>query len=133
MAQQPELPEFKLDDSSLYREEVFSDRQTGGIRKLIPVTADGADDESRPVLFEGQASVYTPGGALPLNFELPGPTLADAVAQYGDAARAALEQTIEEINQMRREQQSSIVVPGQQPAGGAGIIDPTGGRGGPIR
>ena len=104
MAQQPELPDFKLDDSSLYREEVYSDRKTGGIRKLVPITVDGEDDASRPVLFEGQASVYTPGGALPLK-----------------------------INQMRREQQSSIVVPGQQPAGGAGLIDPTGGRGGPIR
>ncbi|WP_348672451.1 hypothetical protein [uncultured Abyssibacter sp.] len=132
MAQEPELPEFKLDEADLYREDVFTDRKAGTIRRMTPVTATGEDDSSRPVMFEGQASVLTPGGALPLNFELPGPTFEDALAQYPDAARAALEQTIEDINRMRREQQSSIVVPGQQ-APSPGLIDPSGGRGGSFR
>ncbi len=132
MAQENELPKCKLDESDLYREDVVTDRKTGGIRRMTPVTASGEDDPTRPVLFEGQASLLTPGGALPLNFELPGPGFEDALKQFPDAARAALEQTIEEINQMRREQQSSIVVPGQQAPSG-GLIDPTGGRGGSFR
>ncbi len=33
MAQQPELPEIKLDAASLYREEIFTDRRAGTLRR----------------------------------------------------------------------------------------------------
>ena len=40
-----------------------------------PVTADGAADAARPVLFVGQAQVMTPMGAVPISFELDAVTL----------------------------------------------------------
>ena len=72
MAAQNDLPDVKIDPTSLYREEVFTDRRAGTIRKLQPVTATGADDNTRHVLFSGQTQLLTPAGVLPLAFELEG-------------------------------------------------------------
>lgn len=100
-----------MDAAALYIEEVFTDQRVGTIRRLTPVTADGDKDPQRKVLFQGQAQILTPNGALPINFELPADSLADAVAQFGDAAKMALEDTMRELQEMRREAASSIVIP----------------------
>lgn len=95
----------------MYREEIFTDRRLGTIRKLIPVTTDGSPDPSRPVLFSGQAQVMTPVGALPLSFELDATTLDGAIAKFGAAAEIAIQETMRELQEMRREQASSLVLP----------------------
>ena len=111
-----------MDPSQVYREETFTDRRVGTIRRLTPVTADGADDASRPVLFVGQAQVMTPMGAVPISFELDGTTLSAAIAKFGDAAELAVQQTVRELQELRREQASSLVIPdsagGSMPAPG---------------
>ena len=48
MAQEQGLPDIKLDANELYREEVFTDRRAGTLRRLVPVTITGADDPARP-------------------------------------------------------------------------------------
>jgi len=115
-----------MDPLALYREEVFTDQKVGTIRRLTPVTADGADDRSRPVLFLGQATVMTPMGSLPLTFELAAGTLTEAVAQFGPAAQRAVEDAAREIQEMRRQAASSIVIP----EAGAAAIKGMGGKGG---
>lgn len=105
------LPEMKMDTSHLVREEVYTDQRIGTIRKMTPVTPDGEIDSTRAVQFVGQAQMMTPGGALPLNFDLEVSTLAEAVEQFGDAAEAALKRTIEELKEMQRQAASSIVIP----------------------
>ncbi len=112
--------DFSLDATGIYREDVFTDGKAGTIRRMTPVTAEGSDDSSRPVVFQGQAQVYTPSGVLPIHFELDGPTLAEAVAQFGDAAQQGLEDTLKELQEMRRQAASQIVVPGAGGAPGAG-------------
>jgi hypothetical protein len=129
MAQQPELPEIKLDASSLYREEMFTDRRAGTLRRLTPVTADGADDATRAVLFSGQTQLLTPGGVLPLGFDIEAATLQEALNRFPDAVKLALDEAIEEAREMRREAASRIVVPdagsmGAGPAGGGKIKFP---------
>lgn len=119
-----QLPEIKLDSAHLYREETFTDRRAGTLRRLVPVDAQGGDDASRPVIYEGHASLMTPAGALPLQFEIDAKSLDDALKQFPDIARQALEHTLEELRRMQRESQSSIVVPG---AGAPGPM-PGGGR-----
>lgn len=106
-----------MDSSQLYREETFTDRRVGTIRRLTPVTADGADDASRPVLYVGQAQVMTPMGAVPISFELDGASLSAAIAKFGEAAEQAVQQTVRELQELRREQASSLVIPDS--AGGA--------------
>jgi hypothetical protein len=106
-----------MDAAQIYREETFTDRRVGTIRRLTPVMADGAPDAARPVLFVGQAQVMTPMGTIPISFDLDSPTLDGAIAKFGDAAEQAVQQTMREIQEMRREQASSLVIP--DAAGGA--------------
>jgi hypothetical protein len=124
MSTDPQLPEIRFDAASLYREEVFTDRTSGTIRRLVPVTTSGDADPSRPTLYSGQTQLLTPGGVLPLGFEMEASSLKDAIAKFPDAVREALEQAIEEAREMRREQTSRIVVP--EVGGGGGL--PGGGR-----
>jgi len=126
MENQQELPEIKLDSTQLYREEQVTDRRVGSLRKLIPVTADGSDDPSRDVVFEGQASLMTPAGALPLHFEIEASSMEEALEKYPTIAQQALEETLEEMQRMRREQQGGgIIAPGQ---GGGGMPGQGGGK-----
>ena len=101
-----------MDSTQLYREETFTDRKVGTIRRLTPVSADGAVDAARPVIFVGQAQVMTPMGALPISFELEASTLSGAIEKFGAAAEQAVHQTMRELQEMRREQASSLVIPG---------------------
>jgi hypothetical protein len=124
MAAQNDLPDVKLDPSGMYREEVFTDRRAGTIRKLTPVTMDGSVDSKRSVLFSGQTQLLTPAGVLPLVFEIDADTLEGALEKFPEGVKAALEQAIDEAREMRREQASRIVVPevgaGMGPGPGAG-------------
>ena len=105
----------------LYREESFTDRRVGNIQRLSPITADGADDASRSVIYIGQTQLMTPGGALPLSFEIQAESLADAIAQFGAQAEVALEDTMKRLEEMRREAASSLIVPGSPGAPGGGM------------
>ena len=82
MAAQNDLPEIELDPKGLYREDVFTDRRAGSIRRLTPVTADGSPDTSRAVLFSGQTQLLTPAGVLPLGFEIEAQTLEEALQKF---------------------------------------------------
>jgi hypothetical protein len=119
MADELQIPDIHLDSGRLYREETYTDRRMGTLRKLYPVHADGSDDPARPVLWEGAASLLTPAGTLPLSFEIQAETLSEALDRYPVAARETLDRTLEELHKLRREQASSIVVPGQE---GAGLV-----------
>lgn len=114
MAQRPDqgAPESKMDAAALYREDIITDRKVGTIRRMIPVKSDGSDDVARPTLYVGEAQIMTNAGPLPINFEIEGATLGEAVDKFGDAAREAVERTMRELQELRRQQASSIVVPG---------------------
>ncbi len=121
--------ELKFDTDNLYRVEVFTDQRSGSIRRMTPVDGDGNPDASRSVHYVGEASAMTPAGALPLNFELHGNSLAEAAAGFADAAEHALAETVEELKRLQREQQGSIMVPGQ--GGGTGNVGGMSGGGMP--
>ena len=124
MAQEPGLPEIQVDRDALYREDLFTDRKAGTIRRLTPVNAQGEPDATRPVLYSGQTQLLTPGGVLPLSFDIEANSLTDAVSRFPAAVHAALEQAIEEAREFRREASSRIVVP---ELGGGGAL-PGGGK-----
>jgi hypothetical protein len=106
-----DVRQASMDSTQIYREETFTDRKVGTIRRLTPVVADGSADPARAVLFVGQAQVMTPMGAVPISFELEASTLDAAIAKFGDAAEQAVQQTVRELQEMRREQASSLVIP----------------------
>jgi len=116
----------QMSADALYREDVFTDQRVGTIRRMTPVKPDGGDDPSRPLIFVGQATVMTPMGSLPLSFELPAKTLAEAVAQFGPAAQQAIDEAARELQELRRQAASSIVIP----EAGAASLKGMGGKGG---
>jgi hypothetical protein len=127
MAQDLGLPDIQLDTAGLYREEIFTDRKAGTIRRLIPVAVDGTADATRPVLYSGQTQLLTPTGVLPLGFEIDANSLQDALRKFPAAVKEALEQAIEEAREFRRESASRIVVPDVGGMSGPGPL-PGGGK-----
>ena len=119
----------QMDSADLWREDVFTDRKIGTIRRLTPVKPDGSSDPARKVVFVGEASLDTPAGALPLNFEIPGETLEQAAAAYGDAVQKAFTEAMEALKEMRRRASSSLVLPGGGGLPGAGLGPGLGGPG----
>jgi hypothetical protein len=96
----------------------------GTIRILTPVNSDGSIDPEREVVYIGQAQLMTPMGALPLAFDIAATSLMDAVSNYPAEAKKAVENTMNELQELRRQQASSIVIP----EGGAGGLPPGGGK-----
>jgi hypothetical protein len=114
-----------MDASALYREEIFTDRKVGTIRVLTPVRANGTPDLARKVLYAGEAQLLTTAGALPLSFEIDAQSLEEAVSKYAGAAREAFERALEELQELRRQAASSIILPDR----GMGGLGPGGSPG----
>ncbi len=126
--QQNKAADPQMDAAALYREEVFTDRKMGTIRQMTPIKADGSTDPARPVLYVGEAQILTQMGTLPLSFDIPAQSLQEAVTKFGPATKQAIEQAMRELQELRRQASSSIVIPqgGVPPIGPGGI--PGGGK-----
>jgi len=112
---------LSMSAADLYQEENFTDRKIGNIRRLTPVDSNGQHDSSRKTLFIGQTQMMTNMGPLPLSFEIEAENLEQACAGFADAAKEAVERTIEEARELQRQQASQIVIPeagGGLPGGG---------------
>lgn len=129
MASDPNrIGEMTMDPTSLYREEIYTDRKAGTLRVLQPVKSDGSADTSRATVYQGEAQLMTNMGPLPISFDIEAKNLADAIAGYPEATKAGIERAMREIQEMRRQASSSIVLP---PAGatlGPGGTLPGGGK-----
>ena len=124
MATKPETTsDIRVDPKALYLEEVFTDRRVGTIRRLTPVGKDGSRDQARAVLYIGETQVLTPAGALPIGFEIGAGSLEEAAEKFGGLAKEAIERTVKELQELRRQAASSIVVP----QGGIPPMGPGGG------
>ena len=113
-----------MDAASLYREEIYTDRKVGTLRVLVPVTPAGAPDASRATVFQGEAQLMTNMGPLPISFDIDAKDLTEAVANYAEATKSGVERAMRELQEMRRQASSSLVIPQT----GAGL--PPGGLGG---
>ena len=112
---------LELDLNNLYREEIFTDQKIGTLRQLTPVKSDGSRDDARPILFVGETSLMTPAGTLPIHFRLEGKDLGEAAKQFSDAANKAIQETMEQLRELRRQAASSIVVPDMSKGGMGGL------------
>jgi hypothetical protein len=126
--------DVSMDANNLYREEIVTDRQAGTLRMMVPITSLGTPDTARATLYVGEAQLMTQVGPLPISFEVDGKTLSEAIANYGAAAKAAIERTVAELQEMRRQAASGLIVPGSGGMGGMGGLPgggfAAGGRGG---
>ncbi|HUK04855.1 MAG TPA: hypothetical protein VLV90_07220 [Burkholderiales bacterium] len=125
MATRPDerMIEPDMNPKDLWLEEIFTDRRVGTIRRMTPVDGNGARDPGREVLYIGETQVMSQLGALPINFVLEAKSLEEAARLFGSAAKAAIERTVKELQELRRQQASSIVVPqgGLPPMGPGGM------------
>ena len=137
MASRPDdrMTEPKMDPEGLFLEEVFTDRRVGTIRRLTPVKGDGSVDTTRGISYIGETQVMTSVGALPITFEIEAKNLAEAANKFGPEAKDAIERTVHDLQEMRRQAASSIVVPqgGMGGMGGLGGVGGLGGGGGKIQ
>src|SRR6266850_2144254 len=124
MATKPETSnDIKVDPNALYLEEIFTDRRVGTIRRLTPVKKGGERDAARPVIYQGETQVLTPAGALPIGFEIGAGSLEEAADKFGQLAKEAIERTVKELQELRRQAASQIVVPqGPLPPVGGGEV-----------
>ena len=114
----PKSPaEIKLDRKNLYREEVITDLRVGSIQRLVPIKPDGKRDEAREILYVGQTQIMSQAGAIPVSARIEALDLEDALRKFPQAMQKAVENLVEEVNRLRREQMSRIVVPGRDVPG----------------
>jgi hypothetical protein len=118
----PKTPELKLDPDKLYLEEVLTDRRIGTLRRLTPVTRDGSPDATRAVAYVGETQILTPAGSIPIAFEIEAESLGEAAERFAALAKDAIDRTVRELQELRRQASSSIVVPQGPIAGGGGKI-----------
>jgi hypothetical protein len=123
--------EPNMDAAELYREELYTDRRVGTIRVLVPVKSDGSTDVGRRTADVGQAQILTTAGMLPISFDIEAASLAEAVAKFGPAAKVALEETVRELQEIRRQAASQLVIPEPGTTSailGGGGVPPRGGK-----
>ncbi len=108
----PQEPDLTMNAADLYRDENFTDRKIGNIRRLTPIDTNGEPDTSRKTIYIGQTQMMTNMGAMPLTFEIEATSLEEACNAFADGTQQAVERTIEEAKEMQRQQASQIVIPG---------------------
>jgi hypothetical protein len=121
MANENDELKLELDADNLYREEMFTDQKIGSIRQLTPVKKDGTADSARPTLYIGETSLMTPAGTLPIHFKLEAKDLAEAVEHFSATAAQAIQETMDQLRELRRQAASSIVVPDMGKGGMGGL------------
>ena len=109
------VTDVKIDSQNLYKEEAFTDLTFATIRRLSPVKLDGSPDDSREPIFTGMTQLMSPNGPIPVQCLIEG---AKTLAEAADKLPAAIEKTVQamiaEAEEMRRQEASKIIVPGQQ-------------------
>ena len=119
------VDQIQVDQGNLYREDTFTDLRVATIRRLTPIKPDGSPDESRPIQYMGQTQLMSQMGPLPIQCTIEAATLREAIDKFPEAIQEAVENMVEEAQEMRRQESSRIVVPttgvpgaGGQPGGG---------------
>lgn len=111
--------DFTVDTNNLYREESLSDLKVASIRRMVPIKPDGSEDTTRASIFVGHTQIMTPEGPLPLQSRLEANTLEEAYEVFPNAMQQALNEMVQQIQEMQRKEQlkkadeSRIIVPGR--------------------
>ncbi len=101
-----------LDRRNLYREESFTDMKVGAVRRLTPVTADGAADDTRSPIYYGHTQLMSPEGPLPVSCTIEAGSLPEAISRFPEAMRREIEGLLDQLQQAQeqsRKQESRIV------------------------
>jgi hypothetical protein len=120
-------PKLRINQNDLYKEEVFTDMKVAAIRQLTPVKTNGEVDKGRKIIYFGQTQVYTHQGPIPIQFPIAdAKNLQQAIDRFPDVMEQFMENLVQEAEEMKRQEQSRIIVPdsgiAQGPAPGKIIL-----------
>jgi hypothetical protein len=108
------ITDIKINTDNLYREEAFTDLTFATIRRLTPVKIDGSIDENREPIFTGMTQLMSPNGPIPVQCLIEGAkNLSEAAAKLPEAIEKSVQAMIAEAEEMRRQEASKIILPGQ--------------------
>src|SRR5437899_12689466 len=93
MAPEMRTGEPRMDPTSLYREDVITDRRVGTLRVMTRIKIDGSPDPGRPVVYVGEAQQLTQAGLLPLVVKIDATYLDAAIDKISDATTGGIECT----------------------------------------
>jgi len=107
-----------IDPADLWDITTLTDLKCGEILIYTPVAPSGDIDAGRTTQFKGRTTLAGPAGQFPITFDLPGPTVVEALAGWGEACIAACAAFEKELEQKML--QARILQGAQQrpPAGG---------------
>ena len=89
--------DFSFDKKNLYKEEAFSDRKVGVIRKLTPVNPDGTEDTTRQTDFFGHLQIMSPEGPVPIQAHLKAKNLEEAADLFPKVMERTFNEMVEQI------------------------------------
>ena len=112
----------KFNQQNLHQEEVFTDLTVGSIRRLSPVKQNGEPDKTRPILFIGEARIYTQQGPMPIQFPIDAKNLQQAMGKFSETMEEFVAHLVEQAKELQRQEESRLIVPGGSAAGGSSII-----------
>ncbi len=114
MAENQSVPiDLKVDRQNLYKEESFTDLKACTIRRLTPIKPNGSVDKTRRTVFVGATHLITPNGSLPIQSIIQARELQQAIKNFPDAMKSAMNRLVEEVEKRKKEQESRIIVPGR--------------------
>ena len=122
------VSEIEMDEKNLFREETYTDLRVGSIFQYVPVKPDGSVDTDRDPLFTGEAQIMSPGGPIPIRCRIDAKSLDEAIERFPDAVSVAVQEVVEQVKEIQRQEMSRIVTPDEVAASLSGPGPVAGGR-----
>ena len=107
---------IKINQNNLYQQETFTDLRVATIHQFTPVKPNGEIDKGRKTLFVGNTQIMTQQGPFPVQFPIEAINLQLAINTFPEALEQVLQKIAEEAREIKRQEESRIIVPGA-PAG----------------
>ena len=113
------IVEMGINVDNLYREEVYTDLESGAIKCYIPIKIDGTSDETRERKFMVMTNIMSPQGIIPISALLDEDvnTLEKAIIGFREGIDNRIEQMVEDAQRQAIEEQSRIVTPDEVQGG----------------
>ena len=109
---------IRINQNSLYREEVFTDMTIGSLHQMTPIKINGEIDKQRKIMFIGQTQLITKQGPLPIRFPIDARNLQQAVDKFPESMEVFVNRMIAEAKEIQRQEESRIILPGASSPGG---------------
>jgi len=104
MSESEQKSVIKVNTGKLCREETYTDTEVCYFRQLVPIHLDGTPDLDRKPIFMGMTHVVTEAGPVPVQAPLVATTLEEAILEFPEAAKKALDELIRQAKEAQAAQ-----------------------------